>query len=57
MSARTTRRSTDGTQTRCPKCDKPVRGEKGLKAHLSQCSGTPIARGGQTPKGEANVQQ
>lgn len=57
MSSRTTRRATDGTQTKCPKCENPVRGEKGLKAHLSQCSGGSVGRRDQAEKGENYVQR
>lgn len=41
MGARTTKIDSDGKQTACPNCRKPVRGQKGLTAHLKQCIATP----------------
>lgn len=41
MSARTSKRDSKGNVTTCPKGEKAVRGEKGLKAHSLVCPKTP----------------
>ncbi|WP_286718310.1 hypothetical protein [Devosia sp. 63-57] len=38
-STRTKKRSRSGAQTPCPHCDKKLRGEKGLKAHIAEAHG------------------
>lgn len=36
MATRTQKRSRSGAGTACPHCGKKLRGDKGLKAHLSE---------------------
>jgi len=48
MGSRTTKKASDGTQTKCPNCGKPVRGQKGLEAHQKQCVANPAVK--QKPK-------
>lgn len=39
MGARTTKIASDSSKTVCNACGKPVRAQKGLKAHQSVCTG------------------
>ena len=37
--AQISKTASDGSVTRCPDCDRVVRGAKGLKAHQTACNG------------------
>lgn len=44
MGATRSKRDSKGQLTVCPKCEKAVRGAKGLKAHEAACAGKPASK-------------